>query len=202
MQTNLIKFALTVVCIAFFSTIANAQNLTAAQMNIYFGHPKKVTVSNSQGVVTTEFDREGKITGISQGNMRMVYDWASDGKNVTLSMYQGQNIQDSGNISITTLSKSLYKYTIGGVVEMSVVFKENGAVEKLNISNPQMSTTMTYFYHNSQDIYPYAIEQSMGDQAMKLAVTINKTDSYGNAIEYTQEAMGMKDVSHLAIEYY
>ena len=57
---------------------ASAQNLTARQMNIYFGNPQTVTATNSQGTITTEFDRQGRILKMTQGNMRLVYDWSDD----------------------------------------------------------------------------------------------------------------------------
>ena len=51
-------------------------------------------------------------------------------------------------------------------------------------------------------MYPYAVEQSMGDQSVKGVVTIDKTDSYGNAVEFSQEVMGQKITNHLTIEYH
>lgn len=178
------------------------QNLTAAQMNIYFGQPKRATVTNNQGTVTTEFDREGRVLRVAQGNMRMEYNWSSNGKTVTITAYQGQNVQDSGVIEISEFSKSVYKYTMGDVVQMTVSFNNNGAMENIKMVNPQMSATTTYFYRNPKDMFPYAIEQTMGDQSIKGAISIDKTDAVGNAIEYTQEAMGMKNITKVSIEYY
>ena len=53
---------------------ALAQSLSAAQMNIYYGHPKTVTMTNQQGTVITELDRQGRVTQVTQGNMRMTYE--------------------------------------------------------------------------------------------------------------------------------
>lgn len=70
------------------------------------------------------------------------------------------------------------------------------------MTNSQMTGTMTYFYHQQSDVYPYAIEQVAGNQSAKGSIIIDETDSYGNAIVYTQEFMGNKDVMRLIIEYY
>lgn len=188
----------------FFTMIlsAAAQNLTANQMNIYFGSPKKVIMTNSQGTTVTEFDRRGRVTKANQGNMSISYDWSDDGSEVTLSMYQGVNMQDQGHIKIIENTPSKLKYDIGGMVMMDIFFKNNGAVDKVVMANPQMTGTMTYFYHQQSDVYPYAIEQASGNQSAKGSVIIDETDSYGNAIVYTQEFMGNKDVTRLIIEYY
>lgn len=181
---------------------ATAQNLTARQMNIYFGTPKKVTMTNSQGTTVTEFDPIDRVTKAQQGNMRINYEWSEDGSEVIMSMYQGANYQDHGHVKILENTSSRLKYEIGGMMTMDIVFKGNGALDKVVMTNPQMSGTMTYFYEKESDVYPYAIEQASGNQAVKASVTIDKTDSYGNAIVFTQEAMGNKDVTRLTIEYY
>ena len=189
---------LSISCIA----AVDAQNLTAAQMNIYFGHPKKATQSTPQGVMVTEFDRDGRILSTTQGNMRIDYDWAEDGKSVTLSMFQGQNIKDSGVIEISEMSPEKLAYNVGGAVDYTVEFKANGAVSKGVMSNPQMAITTEYFYKEGDEYYPYAIEMRMGDQAQKVSVTVDRKDEAGNAVEFTQELMGQKEVTHLDIEYY
>lgn len=179
-----------------------AQNLTASQLNVYFGTPKKVTMTNSQGTTVTEFDRNGRVTNARQGNMSISYDWSDDGSEVTLSMYQGVNIQDHGHIRIIENTPSRLKYDMGGMITMDIAFKKNGAMDKTIMTSPQMSATMTYLYNNESDVFPYAIEQSAGNQSAKMSVTIDDTDSYGNPIAYTQELMGNKDVTKLTIEYY
>lgn len=191
--------------IAFMMTIilpTTAQNLTASQLNIYFGSPKKATVTNSQGTIIAEFDRNGRVTKVTQGNMSFKYDWSTDGKEVTVSMYQGANFQDSGLINVLENSPSRLKYVIGDMATMDISFKNNGAVEKIQMSNPQGNGTMTYFYDNASDVFPYAIEMSTGVQSAKISVTIDKTDSYGNPTAYTQEIMGQKEVTKMIIEYY
>lgn len=179
-----------------------AQNLTAAQMNIYFGQPKKATVTNSQGTVVTEFDPQGRIISISQGNMRAVYDWEEDGSEVTMTMFQGQNIKDSGIIKIAELSKKHYSYEIGGMVNVTVDFKENCAMSGSSMASPQMVMTTKYYYNNADDMFPYAIEQSMGNQSLKASLSIDRIDSVGNPIEFTEEMMGQKSQTRQTIEYY
>ena len=181
---------------------AAAQDLTANQMNIYFGSPKKVTITNSQGTTVTEFDRNRRVTRVKQGNMSISYDWSEDGSEVTLSMYQGANFQDHGHIKIIKNTPSQLKYEIGGMVTMDITFNKNGALNQAVMANPQTTGIMTYFYHNESDVFPYAIEQSVGNQSARLSVIIDKTDSYGNPIVYTQEFMGNKDVTKVSIEYY
>lgn len=180
---------------------SKGQNITASQLNIYFGHPKQVTVVNPQGTAVTEFDKEGRITSVTQGNMKMVYDWAPDGKTITLSMYIGVNIQEAGVIEVTEFTKEALRYK-AGVNDMSVTFKENGAIDTCIMKTPQGEAVTKYLYRNTADAHPYACDMSMGDQGMKLAITINKTDDKGNSIEFTQELMGQKQVTTMQIEYY
>lgn len=199
------KFRPLVICMAILiagSVTAVAQNLTAKQMNIYFGNPKSVITTNSQGTIKTEFDTFGRITKILQGNMHVVYDWNKDGSGVTLSMYQGANFMDSGTIEISVFNNMEYKYMVGGEVETTVIFKDNGAMDKTIMSNPQITGTMTFYYYSASDMFPYAIEQSMGVQSVVASVTINETDEKGNPTVYTQESMGNKDVTTQSIVYY
>lgn len=201
-MVNLKKISVVIALVAAVILPTKAQNLTASQLNVYFGTPKKVTMTNSQGTTVTEFDRSGRVTKATQGNMSINYDWSDDGSEVTLSMYQGVNMQDHGHIKIIENTHSKLKYEIGGMVMMDISFKNNGAMDKLIMTNPQMSATMTYFYDQESDVFPYAIEQVAGNQSAKVSVTIDETDSFGNAIVYTQELMGNKDVTRLTIEYY
>lgn len=180
---------------------SKGQNITASQLNIYFGHPKQVTVVNPQGTAVTEFDKEGRITSVTQGNMKMVYDWAPDGKTITLSMYIGVNMQEAGVIEVAEFTKRDLKYKVG-VNEMSVTFKDNGAVDTMVMKSPQGEMMTKYLYRNPDDAYPYAGEMTMGEQAMKVALTVDKTDDKGNVTEFTQELMGQKQVTTMQIEYY
>lgn len=202
MKSIIKKIAVLMILAISCTAAVDAQNLTAAQMNIYFGHPKKATQTTPQGVVVTEFDRDGRILSTTQGNMRVDYDWAEDGKSVTLSMFQGQNVKDSGVIEISEMSPEKLAYNVGGAMEYTVDFKTNGAVSNAVMSNPQMEITTEYFYREGDDYYPYAIELRMGDQAQKLSVTIDRKDAVGNAVEFTQELMGQKELTRLDIEYY
>jgi hypothetical protein len=199
------KFKTICAVITFMMTMilpAKAQNLTASQMNIYFGSPKKVTMANSQGTTITEFDRDGRITKAMQGNMSINYDWSEDGTEVTISMYQGANLQDNGTIKIIENTPYKLKYNIGEVTTVDISFKKNGVLDTVVTTNPQMSGTMTYYYKQSTDVYPYAIEQTSGNRSAVVSVTIDEIDSYGNAIAFTQDLWGNKYLTNLTIEYY
>lgn len=198
-MTHFQKIYVVIVFIMTMILPANAQNLTASQMNIYFGSPKKVTVTNSQGTTMTEFDRKGRVTSTKQGNMSVTYQWSDDGTEVTLSMYQGANFQDHGHINVIENTPSRLKYDMGGILTMDITFKKNKALDKVVMTNPQMSGTITYIYNQESDIYPYSIEQTAGNQVVKASVTINETDSYGNPIVFTQELMGNKDITKQTI---
>ena len=179
-----------------------AQELTARQMNIYFGHPKKVTRTNSQGTSVMEFDRSGRVICARQGNMSIAYEWNESGDEVILSMYQGANYQDGARVQVVENSSSRLKYKMGGMMVFDVLFKENGVLDKIVMSNAQMSASTTFYYKSANDVYPSQVEQKSGNQSMTISVVVNETDSYGNAIVYTQECLGNKDVTRLTIEYY
>ena len=178
------------------------QYLTAAQMCIYYGQPKSVITVGSQGTIFTKFDRQGRIVNIRQGNMHIAYAWSEDGRTVTLSMYQGANFMSSTDIEISEFSASKHEYRVNGNVDMSVRFKENGAIDKIRLSAPQMQGVTTYFYRSPQEMFPYAVEQSSGDQSIKMSIIINETDDYGNPAMFTQEVIGNKEVCRYEIEYY
>lgn len=201
-MVNLKQISVVIAFIAAVILPTKAQNLTASQLNVYFGTPKKVTVTNSQGTTVTEFDRSGRVIKAKQGNMSINYDWSDNGSEVTLSMYQGVNMKNHVHIKIIENTPSKLKYDIDGVVQMDISFKNNGALDKMINTNPQMSGTMTYFYNQESDVFPYAIEQVAGNQSAKVSITIDETDSYGNPIVSTQEFMGNKEVTRLMIEYY
>lgn len=181
---------------------ASAQNLTARQMNIYFGNPQTVTATNSQGTITTEFDRQGRILKMTQGNMRLVYDWSDDNSKVVVSSYTGDNFTDAGEINISEFTPERYIYNLGGQVDITVIFKSNGSLDKSIVTLQQDSMTQTYLYKNESDSYPYAIRQQNGTQEMTASISIDKTDSYGNAIEYTQNLFNNTDTTRLTIKYY
>lgn len=179
-----------------------AQELTARQMNLYFGHPKRVTKTNSQGTMMTEFDRNGRVTCTRQGNISVTYEWNELGDAVTLSMYQGANFQEGVHVQVEENSPSRLKYSVDNALFFDVLFKDNGALNKTVIGNAQMSASFTFIYESESDIFPSQIEQRRGDQSMIIDVVVIETDSYGNAIVYTQECQGQKDVIRLNIEYY
>lgn len=179
-----------------------AQELTARQMNLYFGHPKRVTKTNSQGTMVTEFDRNGRVTCTRQGNISVTYEWNKLGDAVTLSMYQGANFQEGVHVQVEENSLSRLKYSMDNAVLFDVLFKDNGTLNKTVIGSAQMSASLTFIYESESDIFPSQIEQRRGDQSMIIDVVVIETDSYGNAIVYTQECQGQKDVIRLNIEYY
>lgn len=182
--------------------LSQAQNLTASQMNIYFGSPKKATVTTPQGVAVTEFDKEGRITSMTQGNMKMTYDWNVEPGKVIASMYQGPNLSDSGEIIVSKMTPEILEYNIPGMGEMEFNFKKNGAVDRSVMKTPQMEIVSVYLYKNPDDVYPYAIENEIAGQKITVNVSVDKTDAMGNAIEYTQESMGQSMTSKMDLEYY
>lgn len=181
---------------------ASAQNLMARQMNIYFGSPKKVTVSSSQGTVITEFDRNGRVTNARQGSMSISYDWEADGEAVTMSMFLGPNLQESGHVHVLENTLTNLKYQLGDNITVDIRFKSNGSIESSTMTGGPMDMTITYLYRDDSDNYPYAIKQEAKDQAMQLSLTVNETDSYGNAVKFTQELGSTKEVTTVDIEYY
>lgn len=189
-------------CLICACTMAWSQNLTAAQMNIYFGSPKKATVTTPQGTVVTEFDGQGRIISVTQGNMRMVYDWESVENKIIVSMFQGPNFKDKGEIVLTEFLPRHYRYSLDGSIEIDVTFMENGALDVSKVINPQATILTRYLYREADDVYPYAIENSFGEQAVEIEVAINKLDDRGNAVSYTQTAMGQAMETTVELEYY
>lgn len=200
MKTSTLLILLAAAILSCFA--ASAQNLTARQMNIYFGNPQTVIATNSQGTITTEFDRQGRILKMTQGNMRLVYDWSDDNSKVVVSSYTGDNFTDAGEINISEFTPERYIYNLGGQVDITVIFKSNGSLDKSIVTLQQDSMTQTYLYKNESDSYPYAIRQQNGAQEMTASISIDKTDSYGNAIEYTQNLFNNTDTTRLTIKYY
>lgn len=144
MKTSTLLILLAAAILSCFA--ASAQNLTARQMNIYFGNPQTVTATNSQGTITTEFDRQGRILKMTQGNMRLVYDWSDDNSKVVVSSYTGDNFTGAGEINISEFTPERYIYNLGGQVDITVIFKSNGSLDKSIVTLQQDSMTQTYLY--------------------------------------------------------
>ena len=181
------------------TTASQAQTLLASQLNIYLGSPKRATITNSQGMMTASFDPQGRITELKQGVMRMSYSW--QGNTVTVSVYQGQNFMDSGTIEIQEMSKSRLAYTAGETA-CEVIFKDNGAIQSMTTTTPQMALTQKALYRQPSDVFPYAVEQSNGTQSMTTTVTISETDAKGNPTFFTNEMFGNSETTRMSIEYY
>ncbi len=181
---------------------ATAQNIHARQYNIYNGQPKSAVITNPQGTVEVDFDRQGRITCITQGVMKMVYDWDVEPGKVVVSMYKGTEFTEGGEIWVEELSNRCHHYGIGENFDTNVTYKSNGAMDRATVTNPMGSMTLRYIYNSASDLYPYAIEQTMGGQSGTLEVTINSTDSYGNVTDYSQSFMGNVGNTHMDIQYY
>lgn len=60
----------------------------------------------------------------------------------------------------------------------------------------------TYYYNNDSDLYPYKIENRMGTQSQTIFVNVEKYDSKGNAIEFTNSCNGITIQQKRLITYY
>ena len=197
------KFFLTLAVVICNIFCANAQELTKNMFNIYYGQPKTLVQSSSMmpGTMTIEFDRSGRVLSKTGGDVKMVYNWSSDGTSVEVKGYNNGQYVQSGMIYIEQMTSEKYKYTADGAT-IEVSFRANGSINKMTMSGGGQSMSTTYYYNSSTDAYPYKYVSAGGGQSMTVNVTGVEKDSKGNCIKFTQSSQGQSMVNTNSISYY
>ena len=181
----------------------SAQELTKQAFYIYYGNPKTLVQSNSvsQGTVTVEFDRSGRVLSKIANGGEMIYNWASDGKSVKVELYNGDQYVGAAMVYIDEMSVSRCRYRADGM-DYEILYRSNGSINKLVVSAGEQSMTTTCYYANYSDVYPSRIVSAGIGHSMSVNVSGIRTDDRGNCIEYSQSAQGQLMKCKNTIVYY
>lgn len=183
------------------SGVLNAQEITMNMFNIYFGHPKKAVIVNGTNSMTVMFDENGRVLSKQVGSMRYEYDWDDENDEIEVTLMNGDMKLNSSYIYINSFTPNLYDYEMG-VVHFVVDLKDNGAIRKFTIINPQMTMTQEFFYDKEGDYIPQKTVSSNGMMEQTSFVGIVEVDEVGNVIKCTEASNGMILESTNEIEYY
>lgn len=184
-------------------TSVQAQELTQRMFNIYNGNAKTL-VEGYQGMeqkMTVQFDRQGRVLSKTDGVTKYVYNWASDGKSIDVKGYFNGQYQGAQPIYISEMSSSKYIYEIAGVT-YTILFKSNGAINKMTASAGGQCMTTTYYYNDPNSQFPYKIVTSQDGQSMSTSISVISKDSKGNCTKNSQTVNGQSAINESAITYY
>ena len=183
------------------SGVLNAQEITMNMFNIYFGHPKKAVIVNGTNSTTVMFDENGRVFSKQVGSMRYEYVWDDENDEVEVTLMNGDLKLNSSYIYINSFTPNSYDYEFDGV-HFVVDLKDNGAIRKITMTNPQMTMTQEYFYDNEDDYIPQKIVSSNGMMVQTTFIGTVELDEVGNMTKCTGASNGMILESTNEIEYY
>ena len=176
--------------------------LTKQLLSVPKGHPRKVIRSsiNTPDLVF-EFDKNGRLILMEQGDEKARFNWTSDSTEVEWVLFAEQTETARNIVSIDKLTETECEYECDGVI-FDFKLRKDGAVLSYSISSSESKMEITHHFRNDNDIYPFQIVQSDGVQAGVVLVNINETDQYGNATSVTQSINGQQMTFLTTIEYY
>ena len=178
----------------------NAQELTKNMFNVYFGNPKQLTVTDGNGTMVVEFDRQGRVLSKSMNDMKFVYQWDDDNDEVEVTLFNGDTKLNSTYIHLIIFTDTHYKYETDGVV-LEVLLNDNGVLVQFKGVNPITTVTQDYFYENDSDVIPQKVIVTNGNMS-QTAYFSGKTDKMGNVTDITQSSNGAVSIVKRKIKYY
>lgn len=157
--------------------------------DVYMGKVKSIVVTSPETMSSeTEFHIDGKIKSMKNSMCQIDYEWKGEEEiKFTASNSMGA---ETFYICINEYQKGYYDFDIGEG-NMKIWFRENGSIDKKEVTENGNKMITTYFYHSDSEMYPYKIENRMGTQSQVVYIKIEKCDSEGNAIVFTQSCNGM-----------
>lgn len=168
--------------------------------DVYNGKVKSIVVTSPEMMQSEiEFSLDGKTKYMKNSTFQIDYEWKSD-EELKLNI---RNSQESQNyyIYINEYRKDYYDYDLGEM-NMKIWFRNNGSLDKKEITQGGNKMISTYYYHNDSELYPYKIENRMGTQTQIVFINVEKCDSKGNAIVFSQTCNGITIRQEREISYY
>lgn len=189
---------------AFFmslSTLVFGQDILDFRMcDVYNGKVKSIVVSSPEQMqFEAEFTVDGKIKHMKNPMFNVDYDWIGDDE-LKIIMSNGQESQ-TFYLYINEYKKDYYEYEMGDSI-MKIWFRQNGSIDKKELTQNGNKLTINYYYHSDSDLYPYKTESRMGTQLQTIYITVDKYDLQGNAIVISQSSNGITVQQKRTIKYY
>lgn len=166
--------------------------------DVYKGKVKSIVVTSPEQM-EAEFTIDGKIKHMKNSMFNVDYEWTSDEelKLIISNSHESQTFY----IYINDYRKDYYEYEMGEG-NMKIWFRDNGSLEKKELTQNGNKIKTTYYYHSDTEMYPYKIETRMGTQTQVIYVNVEKYDSEGNAIVVSQSCNGITVRQKRTIYYY
>lgn len=168
--------------------------------DVYKGKVKSIVVTSPETMQSeAEFSIDGKIKSMRNSSFRVDYEWVNESElklNIANS-HESQNLY----IYINEYRKDYYDYDIGEG-NVKIWFKDNGSIDKKEMIQNENKMTSTYYYNNDSDLFPYKIENQSGTQKQVIFVNVEKLDSEGNAVIFSQTCNGITVQQKRKISYY
>lgn len=168
--------------------------------DVYRGKVKSIVVKSPKTMQSeTEFSVDGRIKHMKNSMFEVDYEWNGD-EELKLNINNSQETQ-SFYIYINEYQKDHYDYDIGEG-NVKIWFRDNGSLDRKEMTQNGNKMASIYYYRNDSDLYPYKIENRMGTQTQAIFIDIEKYDSEGNAVVFSQSYNGITIQQRRIINYY
>lgn len=184
-----------------YSVVMYGQDILDFRMlDVYKGKVKSIIVTSPETMQSeARFSPNGKIEYMKNATFSVKYDWKSN-EELKLNISVAHE-SHSFYIYINEYRKDYYDYDMGEN-NCKIWYRKNGSLDRKETTMNGNKMYSTYYYNNDSDLYPYKIENRMGTQSQTIFVNVEKCDSKGNAIEFTNSCNGFTIQQKRSITYY
>lgn len=195
------KYYIITTCLFLISVVMCGQDILDSRMcDVYNGKVKAITTTSPEMMQSEmKFSPNGKISSLKNATISVEYDWISN-EELKLKFSSTQGVEYF-YIYINEYRKDFYDFDVGEN-NRKIWFRENGSIDKDEVTINGNKKYTTYHYRSTTDLYPYKIEIRMGEQLQTIYVNIDRCDSMGNVIEFTYSCNGITIQGKRVITYY
>ena len=169
-------------------------------LDAYKGKVKSIVVTSPEQMQSeAEFSIDGKITRMKNSMFQVDYEWNGD-EELKL-IISNSNESQTFFIYINEYRKDYYEYEMGDS-NMKIWFRDNGSLQRKELTQNGNIVAVVYYYNSDTDLYPYKIVSTTGTQSQVNYINVEKCDSEGNAIVFTQACNGVSMQIKRNISYY
>ena len=170
--------------------VAYGQDILDFRMCDVFNGKVKSIIQTSPEMIQNEveFMIDGRVRHYKNKMFEVNYEWISDEElKLEVTTSQGSQIV---YMYINEYRKEYYDIDFAES-NCKIWFRDNGGIDRKEMRQNGVKATQTYYYHSDSDLYPYKIESIMGTQSQVIYINVEKYDSKGNAIIYSQTSNGV-----------
>lgn len=193
------KFILTFLFSLFTVTSFAQFNVYARMLGIPNGKPQKLVIETTGEVYT--FDKEGRLTSVSNGENEIRYSW--NGQKIKFTAYQNGNKLGEDYMTVTTnTDREVSISLLEGDGTIKETYRENGSEDQFILSSNGQSMIETCYYNSEEDKYPYKVTQSFQGQTETLLMSGYEFDAKGNLVKRIIKNNGQSITEIRTISYY